>query len=84
MLNTSTVKINTILNLFFLTTMVFFNFALGQEKAEHNKEAKFVNRLEKESSPYLLQHKNNPVDWYPWSEEAFKKAKELDLSLIHI
>ena len=75
MLNTSTVKINTIRNLFFLTTMVFFNFALGQEKAEHNKEAKFVNRQEKESSPYLLQHKNNPVDWYPWSEEAFKKAK---------
>ena len=58
MLNTSTVKINTILNLFFLTTMVFFNFALGQKKAEHNKEAKFVNRLEIESSPYLLQHKN--------------------------
>ena len=81
MLNTSTVKINTILNLFFLTTMVFFNFALGQEKAEHNKEAKFVNRLEKESSPYLLQHKNNPVDWYPWSEEAFKKAKELDIPI---
>ena len=61
--------------------MVFFNFALGQEKAEHNKEAKFVNRLEKESSPYLLQHKNNPVDWYPWSEEAFKKAKELDIPI---
>ena len=81
MLNTSTVKINTIRNLFFLTTMVFFNFALGQEKAEHNKEAKFVNRLEKESSPYLLQHKNNPVDWYPWSEEAFKKAKELDIPI---
>ena len=81
MLNTSTVKINTNRNLFFLTAMVFFNFALGQEKAKHNKEAKIVNRLEKESSPYLLQHKNNPVDWYPWSEEAFKKAKELDIPI---
>ena len=33
------------------------------------------NRLAKESSPYLLQHANNPVDWYPWGEEALKKAK---------
>jgi len=37
-----------------------------------------VNRLAKESSPYLLQHKNNPVDWYPWGEEAFQKAAELN------
>ena len=34
------------------------------------------NRLALESSPYLLQHAANPVDWYPWSEEAFKKAKD--------
>ncbi|MCX6051851.1 MAG: thioredoxin domain-containing protein [Campylobacterales bacterium] len=34
------------------------------------------NRLEKEDSPYLQQHKNNPVDWYPWGEEAFAKAKK--------
>ncbi|NLJ76328.1 MAG: thioredoxin domain-containing protein [Peptococcaceae bacterium] len=33
------------------------------------------NRLEKEKSPYLLQHANNPVDWYPWSGEAFDEAK---------
>ncbi len=33
------------------------------------------NRLIKEKSPYLLQHAYNPVDWYPWSEEAFQKAK---------
>ena len=36
------------------------------------------NRLSKEKSPYLLQHRNNPVDWYPWSEEAFQKAKKED------
>jgi len=36
------------------------------------------NRLIFESSPYLLQHSANPVDWYPWGEEAFKIAKELD------
>jgi len=36
------------------------------------------NRLKNETSPYLLQHKDNPVDWYPWSKEAFDKAKEED------
>ncbi|HTE23157.1 thioredoxin domain-containing protein [Flavitalea sp.] len=36
------------------------------------------NRLQHESSPYLLQHANNPVDWYPWSEEAFEKAIKED------
>lgn len=34
------------------------------------------NRLIKEKSPYLLQHAHNPVDWYSWGEEAFKKAKK--------
>ena len=36
------------------------------------------NRLIHEKSPYLLQHAHNPVDWYPWSEEAFQKAKSED------
>jgi uncharacterized protein YyaL (SSP411 family) len=35
-----------------------------------------TNRLVHESSPYLLQHAHNPVDWYPWGEEAFAKARE--------
>jgi uncharacterized protein YyaL (SSP411 family) len=33
------------------------------------------NRLDREKSPYLLQHADNPVDWWPWSEEAFAKAR---------
>lgn len=37
--------------------------------------AAFTNRLSKESSPYLLQHAHNPVDWYPWGDEALSKAK---------
>ena len=37
--------------------------------------AKFVNHLILESSPYLLQHAHNPVNWYPFSDEAFDKAK---------
>jgi uncharacterized protein YyaL (SSP411 family) len=39
-------------------------------------ESKHANSLLQEKSPYLLQHAYNPVDWYPWSEEAFAKAKE--------
>ena len=34
-----------------------------------------ANRLSREKSPYLLQHQHNPVDWYPWGEEAFEKAR---------
>ncbi|MBI4061768.1 MAG: DUF255 domain-containing protein, partial [Elusimicrobia bacterium] len=34
-----------------------------------------ANRLASEKSPYLLQHKDNPVDWHPWGEEAFAKAR---------
>ncbi|GMU40184.1 MAG: thioredoxin domain-containing protein [Chloroflexota bacterium] len=34
-----------------------------------------MNRLARETSPYLLQHADNPVDWYPWGEEAFAKAR---------
>ncbi len=34
------------------------------------------NRLAQENSPYLLQHKDNPVDWYPWGDEALNKAKQ--------
>lgn len=44
-----------------------------------------TNRLALESSPYLLQHAHNPVDWYPWGEEAFAKAKaENKLVLVSI
>ncbi len=37
-----------------------------------------ANRLASETSPYLLQHAHNPVDWYPWGEEALARAAELD------
>jgi len=39
---------------------------------------KHTNRLSKEKSPYLLQHAHNPVDWFPWGEEAFETAKKED------
>ncbi len=41
-------------------------------------EYKFTNRLIKASSPYLLQHAHNPVNWYEWGDEAFAKAKQED------
>jgi uncharacterized protein YyaL (SSP411 family) len=40
------------------------------------------NRLSGETSPYLLQHANNPVDWYPWGEEALKRAKDEDKPIL--
>ena len=40
------------------------------------------NRLGGESSPYLLQHKDNPVDWYPWGEEALSRALDEDRALL--
>ncbi|MDH4265385.1 MAG: thioredoxin domain-containing protein [Deltaproteobacteria bacterium] len=40
--------------------------------------SQFYNHLIQEKSPYLLQHADNPVDWYPWNEEAFRQAQEKD------
>ena len=42
----------------------------------------FKNRLANESSPYLLQHAHNPVDWYPWGDEAIKKARDEDKPML--
>src|SRR2546421_10295104 len=41
-----------------------------------------ANRLAQETSPYLLQHKDNPVDWRPWGEEAFAEARRRDVPLL--
>jgi uncharacterized protein YyaL (SSP411 family) len=50
---------------------------LQQESEDHHKSSK-CNRLAKETSPYLLQHAYNPVDWYPWGGEALQRAKRED------
>lgn len=57
----------------------FQRAAEADEKAGKNPP----NRLAKESSPYLLLHAHNPVDWYPWGPEAFEKAK-LEKKLIFL
>jgi len=45
-------------------------------------ELKYTNRLIHETSPYLLQHAHNPVDWYPWGEEALARAKKEDKPIL--
>ena len=66
--------------LIYIVTFICLNPNIfGQSKLTNKtQEKQYVNRLAKESSPYLLQHKNNPVDWYPWGDEAFQKALELN------
>ncbi len=41
-----------------------------------------MNRLANEQSPYLLQHASNPVDWWPWGEEAMTEAKRRDVPIL--
>lgn len=48
------------------------------ESASAEGGAGYTNRLAGETSPYLLQHAHNPVDWYPWGEEAFARARAED------
>ena len=59
--------------------IVLFALALSsscvQSQENHNMEHEHTNELINETSPYLLQHAHNPVDWRPWGEEAFAKAK---------
>ena len=46
----------------------------GEYMPAENNEKRHYNRLRNEKSPYLLQHAENPVDWFPWGDEAFEKA----------
>lgn len=45
------------------------------KEVEQSMKKQHTNRLINEASPYLRQHAHNPVDWYPWGEEAFTKAR---------
>ena len=48
----------------------------------HQSSPAFTNKLINESSPYLLQHAHNPVNWYPWGREALEKAKKEDKPIL--
>ncbi len=65
----SILLISTIFIAFFLEGIMYPNEAMPENK---------LNHLAKEKSPYLIQHAQNPVDWYPWGDEAFEKARKED------
>ena len=48
------------------------------ERTKILEDPSMPNRLQNEKSEYLLQHKDNPVDWFPWGKEAFEKSKNED------
>src|SRR5260370_38964942 len=50
--------------------------------SDTTSQHKHTSQLIHETSPYLLQHAHNPVDWYAWGEEALQKAKELDRPIL--
>ena len=64
--------------IFLYTLGIYFFMSTPIYGKDHNMTSKKPNRLISEKSPYLLQHAYNPVDWYPWSDEAFEKAKRED------
>ena len=61
--------------------LLFFPLTLLMAKCQEKKSMtekhtpEYTNKLINESSPYLLQHAHNPVEWYPWGDEAFEKAE---------
>lgn len=66
-----------------LSLVLFFQISSCGQKENKIKimdttNHKFTNKLINEKSPYLLQHAHNPVNWFPWGEEAFELAKKLD------
>jgi len=61
--------------LFLLSVATIAPLSAASDEAKTKEKSK-LNRLGKESSPYLLQHARNPVDWYPWGPVAFERAKK--------
>src|SRR5262245_44496393 len=62
--------------MFRTTLLALLLAALPLSAAAPPAQPRQPNRLARESSPYLLQHAHNPVNWFPWGEEAFAKAKK--------
>jgi uncharacterized protein len=60
----------------------FFTYPSPHQASTMSNHHQTANRLLNESSPYLLQHAYNPVDWYPWGDEALQKAKSEDKPII--
>ena len=60
----------------FLFIVLMINTTAFAQNHKSKMNHKHTNKLAEENSPYLLQHAHNPVNWYPWGEEALAKAKE--------
>lgn len=74
---------NTSKNIFSVKLSIrFWGLSDEQKLIPMTKQAAHKNHLIHETSPYLLQHAHNPVNWYPWSDEALAKAKAEDKPLI--
>ncbi|QBA63837.1 thioredoxin domain-containing protein [Muriicola soli] len=67
---------------FLLITLLILIFSACKDKANKDQEHKFTNALVHETSPYLLQHAHNPVNWVAWSDEALEKAREEEKLII--
>ena len=70
--------------LIIIGSLLFFTTSCNSqhEKNDMTEEHKYTNSLVNETSPYLLQHAHNPVDWHPWNEETLAKAKKEDKLLL--
>jgi uncharacterized protein YyaL (SSP411 family) len=55
---------------------------MGKTRKDENRMGEHTNRLAGETSPYLLQHAHNPVDWYPWGEEALARSRAEDKPIL--
>ncbi len=67
---------------FFLLCLLLACKSPNTQAQKHPSHHRYTNQLINESSPYLLQHAHNPVNWYPWNDEALTKAKEENKMII--
>jgi uncharacterized protein len=82
-MQTGIVKAKTLIT---IVILLMLSFSCGQTRVNNTDKQKimhkYTNELIHESSPYLLQHAHNPVNWYPWGDKALKKAKDENKMLI--
>lgn len=70
------------LTLYAIACLLFFGCKAQKQSDNTHSDHQYTNHLVNQSSPYLLQHAHNPVDWFPWGEEALTKAKEENKMMI--
>ena len=79
-------RMNNKISFAFISSIILLSSSCGQAQKNKNENMKesypYTNALANESSPYLLQHAHNPVNWYPWGDAALQKAKAENKLLI--